>query len=255
MNTKEMLMRGINLSRRNVLLFVPTIVAAVIAGLISMLGGLAAGAQTVELGPGTGIMSILASGMVGRSIVVAMIFGALSSIVTLLGHGMTIAVAHQVTEGRDANLRNAFDVVRARIVPLVIASVIAGLLVGIGAALLVLPGVIVAFLLMFTFVAVIAGDYDALGALKKSFDMVKENFSESLILFLILLAVGVLFAIVSAIFAIIPWVGAIIGLLITGVFVGFTSVLLLLGYSQFEALPAPAEAKPIESKPENEPND
>ncbi len=255
MNTKEMLVRGVNLSRRNIVLFVPTIVATLVAGLISMLGGLAAGSQTVELGPGTGIMSILASGMVGRSIVIAMIFGALSAIATLLGHGMTIAVAHQIADGRDASLRKAYDIVKVRVVPLVIASVIAGLLVGIGTALLVLPGVIVAFLLMFTFVAVVAGEYDALGALKKSFDMVKTNFSESLILFLVLLAVGVLFVILSAIFAIIPWVGAIIGLLVSGVYVGFTSLLLLLGYSQFEALPAPAEPKPIESKPENEPND
>lgn len=238
MNTKDTLQRGLYLSRTNWQLFVPTIVATVLAGLISLLGGAIAGSPTTEIGPGVGLTAALASAFSGQNFVVSMLFGALGAIVTLLGHGMTLVIAHQLSGGESADLGAAFAKVRQRVVPLVIASVLVGILVGIGTTLLVLPGVIVAYFLMFTFVGVIAADLDAFSAIKKSFNLVTGNFGESLILFLLLLAVGVLFAILSSIFLLIPVAGPVIGMLLSGIFVGFTSVLVLLGYNEFEKLPA-----------------
>ncbi len=237
MNAKETLGQSVSLSKTNYQLFVPTIVAALIAGLVTLLGGLISGAQTVEIEAAAGPAAILGSFFTGQSLWVNMVFGALSSVILLLGHGATLAIAHQLADGNQPSFRDAIERIRSRFVSLIIAAAIVGIIVGIGTTLLILPGLIAAYLLMFTFVAVVAGGLEPLPALKRSYNVVTDNFFETAILFLLLLAIGVVFAIVSSILNLIPAVGGLIGLLLGGVYAGFSSMILLIGYRSFEALP------------------
>lgn len=246
MNAKETLGQSVNLSKTHYQLFVPAIVAALIAGLITLLGGIVSGAQTVEIDAAAGPAAILGSFFAGQSLWVNMVFGALSSIVLLLGHGATLAIAHQLADGNQPSFRDAIDQIRGRFVALIIAAAIVGIIVGIGTTLLILPGLIAAYVLMFTFVAVVAGGLEPLPALKRSYTVVTGNFIETGILFLLLLAIGVVFAIVSSILNLIPAVGGLISLILGGIYAGLSSMILLLGYRSFEALPTAGGSQPAE---------
>ncbi|MFP4642856.1 MAG: hypothetical protein ACLFM0_00720 [Spirochaetales bacterium] len=237
MNAKETLGQSVSLSKTHYQLFVPTVVATLLAGLITLLGGLASGAQTVEIQAASGPAEILGSFFTGQSLWVNMVFGALSSVVLLIGHGATLAIAHQLADGNQPSFRDAFERIRSRFVALVIAAAIVGILVGIGTTLLLLPGLIAAYLLMFTFVAVVGGGLEPLPALKRSYNIVTGNFGETAILFLLLLAIGVVYAVVASILNLIPAVGGLIGLLLGGIYAGLSSMILLIGYRSFEALP------------------
>lgn len=243
MNIKETLRNSTDLARNNFQLFIPPVAAALIAGAIDLLGSAIAGQRTVAMDASAGTIDAIASTFSGQALWVTMLFGALSMIVVLLGHGMTIAIAHQVADGHKGSLSEAYSTVRARFIPLLIAAAITGILVGIGTALFLLPGLIIGFLLMFSFVAVMAGGHEAFAALKRSFEIVTHNLGESLILFLVLLAVGVLFGVVSAMLVLIPYVGPLLSLILSGIYVGVASVVVLLAYKTFDSLPSAGSAE------------
>lgn len=247
MNIKETLKGSMDLSRNNFQLFIPPVVAALIAGAVDLLGSAIAGQRTVALDASAGTIDAIASTFSGQALWATMLFGALSTIVVLLGHGMTIAIAHQVSDGNKGTLRDAYSSVKSRFVPLLIVAAVSGVLVGIGTALFLLPGLIIGFLLMFSFVAVMAGGHEAFPALKRSFEVVANNLGESLIVFLVLLAVGVLFGVVSAMLVLIPYVGPLLSLILSGIYVGVASVVILIAYKSFDSLPAASTASEKES--------
>lgn len=83
----------------------------------------------------------------------------------------------------------------------ILAGILAIILIGIGTLLIVLPGLVAAFLLYFTQFAVVIDDAGPVEALKKSYGVVTDNPIEALVLILAFMALGV---VISLPFAFLP---------------------------------------------------
>jgi hypothetical protein len=169
------------------------------------------------------------------------IIGVISAFVGLLTHSMTVAMADTALKGEKATLQNGWSRLVSRIVPVIIASVLMGAIVGAGFIMLVLPGIILAFFLMFTLVALMVDDLGAFKAIGQSFKTVGRNFGATFITFLVILGLGILTGIASFIVALIPLLGAVLSMIIYAIFTGFITIFIVRVYRD---LAAQSEAPP-----------
>jgi len=229
MDIARIFREGYDLCRRNTALFVPPIAALVIAMVLTLLvvGG---GMHSME-GAGGGMsspetMATSFSGPMGG----ALLIGILGSIIGIFAHGVTVAMALEAVVSGRTSVKTGLDAAKARMAPLLLASVFAGLLVMTGLMLLVIPGIAAAFFLMFTFVIIMTGNAGAVDAMKESFRLVKARPGDSLILFAALFASGIIFGLANMVLNMIPVLGQLAGIVLMGVFSGYVSVVMVLAY-------------------------
>jgi uncharacterized membrane protein len=101
---------------------------------------------------------------------------------------LEIANGHQVAIGDFFKPRNVGNVI--------IASLIVGVLAGIGSALCFIPGLIVGFLLMFTIVALLDRNLSPVDAIKASFETTTNNLGPAVLAWLVAVAIGLVGALV-----------------------------------------------------------
>ncbi|MFT4202158.1 hypothetical protein [Gordonia sp. (in: high G+C Gram-positive bacteria)] len=128
---------------------------------------------------------------------------------------LKIADGQQVTFGSFFQPRNVGQVI--------IGSVLSGLIISIGMALCVLPGLIAAIFLYFTTVAIVDHNLSGVDGLKASFNVVKANFGSTLLTWL--LAVVIVF-----VGALLCGVGLLAAVPIAALFVAFAWRKLTGGY-------------------------
>ncbi len=241
MSITGVLRESYEIAKKNPLIFVPLLVASVFSVLFSlitvgstvpMLSGLAAH-------PATASPEQMMAG-VGAAVGGVFLVSTISGIVYLLAHGMTVALADLAIKDQPASLGAGWGRLMSRLAAIIIASILVGILVGIGTLLLVLPGIIVAFLLMFTLIAVMVDDANAFDALSRSFRTVTRHFRTTFVVFLVLIALGVLSGIVGGIVALIPVLGVILTMVVSALYTGYVTIFMLLAYRRITATPEAA---------------
>ncbi len=135
-------------------------------------------------------------GVIGVSLLVFGLSIALSGIAQGVGVRMAIEIA---ARGR-SSLAEGVRVLEGRAVQLILASACVSVLVLLGLALLVIPGIIAGFLLMFTIPALVIEELPALKALRRSYDVVMEHTGDALLYGLILVILNLLAGIASRLF-------------------------------------------------------
>ncbi|MFW6313651.1 MAG: hypothetical protein ACOC2N_07185 [Spirochaetota bacterium] len=161
----------------------------------------------------------------------------IGGIVSLFAHGMTVAMADMAFNGASPTLASGWARLRIRMVPVVVASILMGLIIGLGTVVLLLPGLIVAFLLVFTIVAVMVDGVGPIQALGRSAKTVARNFGATFVFFLVILALGIVSGIVTGIVGIIPFLGSILTMVVTAAFTGFITIFTLYTYRELSARP------------------
>ncbi|WP_278313469.1 hypothetical protein [Lolliginicoccus levis] len=78
------------------------------------------------------------------------------------------------------------------ILHVVLASILVSIMVGIGLILLILPGLVIAFLAMFTIHSALDNNMDVISAIKNSFSLVSSNVGQALLLVLAFIVLGIL---------------------------------------------------------------
>ena len=231
MSITGILKDSVRIAKENPLIFVPMLAASVFGVVLSlivvgstvpMVAGFAADPDSFT----TGQAIAHAGSVIGAGFIV----GLISGIVGLAAHGMTVAMADLALKGEKPTLGQGFARFMERLVPILIAAILVGLLVGFASLLLVLPGIIVGFLLMFTLVSVMVDDATAFDALGRSFRTVIRNFKATFVFFLVLIALGILAGIIGAIVGIIPILGAILTMVVTAAYTGFITIYMLCTY-------------------------
>jgi len=218
MNISEMLKGSFAVSKQNPLIFVPMLVASVFSALVSLIfvgsampmAGRFAGEQMAE-NPEQAMVGFGAA--LGGVFLVSIISG----IVGLLAHGMTVAMADLALKGEKTTLGTGWSRLVTRIVPIIIA-----------------------FLLMFTLVAVMVDDAGAFDALGRSFRTVTRNFKATFVIFLVLIALGVLAAIAGMILGLIPILGVVLTMIVSAVYAGYISIFIVAAYRNLEEQPGQA---------------
>ncbi len=144
--------------------------------------------------------------------------------------GMMISMGGEAIRRDTCSLKEGFSLTLSRSGNLIIAAVILFIVIAVGMFLFILPGIIVLFLFMFTFIIIITEDYGAIDSLKRSFTLVKENLSNSLLLFISIVGMFILLLVINMILVRVPYLGQIVYALLLSVFLAFLSISLLKFY-------------------------
>lgn len=218
---------------KNPVLIVPSLVAFLIIFVLSFLfvgsavgmtmGGMMRGAR--GLGPGFGVLAGTTLLVMGLSIVLSMVAG-----------GMMVAMAHDTLVGRVTSLGSGLAATRRRLGDLIVASILGGLIIGIGFMLFLVPGLIAAFFLLFTLPAVMLGGMSGTGALSASVKLVSSHLSDSLLLAFGLLVIGLLVGIVGMVFRFVPVLGALATVILQAVLAAYASLVIVAAYRRAEGL-------------------
>jgi hypothetical protein len=203
----KLITEAISVFRSNLVLAVPTILA------------LAAG------------MAIwVAVGKVSLSGDVAAFAGLAVTVINFFAHGVTLEMAREAVEKGATNLRTAGRAVTGYFLFFLPAALIMGVLITVGFALYVIPGIAAIFFFMFTFPSMVVDGVGPLGAMRRSFSAVRASFADAMMLFLLLAAVSFLFSIGNMIISIIPVVGHVVGMGLSGLLGGFIALVIVNSY-------------------------
>lgn len=232
MNITGILKESLDTLKNNFIIIVPTVVVSIIITILSLLliGGGIASMPKIDVGEidNPAAMMDAAGGLMGIALIIVIISMALGTI----SHGIVIAMAKEAVDTGNASISSSFNSAIGKIRQLILSAIIVSIIVMIGTLLFCLPGLIAAFLLMFTFIGIIVSNLGALDAIKNSFELVKTNFKDSLVLFLLIIVTGFVFVITSTILSIIPILGQLIGVVIMGLFWGYISIVMVRAYNE-----------------------
>ena len=236
MNMTQLLKECYELARRHPVVFVPLLAASVFSVLFSLItvGSAVPAIGAMAANPGA-VTPGQAAATVGTALSAIFMVSVVSGFVYLVAHAMTVVMAAAALKGETPTLATGWAGLSGRLVPVVLASILVGLLVGIGTLLLVVPGIILAFLLMFTVISVIVDNTTAVDAMKRSIRTVTGNFRDVFVVFLILIALGVLSGVVSGILGAIPFLGAILTMVVSAIYGGYVTIFMLRVYGDIRS--------------------
>jgi len=223
MNLGQTIRKGYEILKGNPILIVPPVVVSVIMTflMLAILGGAMMKAGRMEM-PSVG----------GGFFIYTFLVAVLSFVLHSFSQGMTIAMIDDILRKGEYSLKTGFERALSRISGLIGAGLIMGVLVALGMAVFFIPGLVVAFFLMFTFVAVILDEEGAIGGLRVSFMTVKYNLGSALSIFIVVIGIGLLVGIINAVFGMIPLLGHLISLVIMGGFLSFVAAVLVVAYRE-----------------------
>ncbi len=207
----------------NPVVFIPPVLSGIISAILSLLLGVSAAGMIRGFRPPVGPTrpGVISPSIYGFLAITALV-SIVTMIITLVFNGWTIAMVKHGIEKNYIDINETFSYTLSKLVPLIVASILVGIIIGIGLILCVIPGIIAAILLALTLQAVIVDDYGAVEALSVSYNVVKRNFFEVLIIIIVQF-------IIAAVLGLIPYIGVILAGLASAY---FTVILTLLYYGR-----------------------
>ncbi len=198
MTLGEIFSKAFELYRRNPIMIVPSLVpiAALIVGLVIFAGFVGVAAI---LG-GDGLLAFSALGGL-------LIFIIIMIVLFFMAEGVTIEMILQASAGNRADLTLAWEASKSKMEPLILSSILAGIITVLGYILFIIPGIILSFVLYFVAQAVMIDGKSGMDALKMSYNFVKENVSDAVILIIVSV-------VISVVLPSIPLIGALLSLLV-----------------------------------------
>ncbi len=234
MSTVNIFKDSLNIIKNNIIIIFPpiivTLLAAIIAGLL--IGG---NMPTIETMSPEAVKPEAAPPQIKEMMGALFLTSILSFFLHVFSQGMIISMAIDVLEKGSCSLQRGFSATLSKLNGLMISALIILILIVIGMMLLFLPALIVSFVFMFTFAIVMSEETGAINALKKSFNTVKENLGQTLVLFISLLVIGFFIIIINTMFSRIPFLGQIISSLLMGGFMSFLAVSVLMAYKELKS--------------------
>lgn len=212
-NLGDILREGFETFKKNYILAIPTVIAALVKVIL-------------------GSFVIISTEALALMLVVVLV----GLVIDFFAHGVAVAMAREVLEKGETSIKTGVDVASSFIFHFLITSIVLSVIVGVGLTL-ILPGLAAMFVLMFTFPSIIMHGLTPSEAIRNSYNMVRTNFSNSLLLFSVLAAILIAITIVSLMFAAIPVLGQFVGVVLNGAMGGFSALVLLKAYMIFRGEP------------------
>jgi len=192
----EIFSEALEIYRHNPILIVPSLVpvSAFVLGMLIFVGYL--GLMAIFADGGFLALSFLAS---------LLLFTVLMAVLIFLAEGASIEMIRQASMGDPADLSSAWTSTMNNLEPLVLTSILAGIMIALGYALFFIPGLILSFTFYFIIQVVMIDGSSGLEALKASYRFVEANLSDCVIVVLASLAI-------SAVLHSVPVIGPLLGL-------------------------------------------
>lgn len=165
--------------------------------------------------------------------------GLAAMVINFFAHGVTLEMAKQAVEEGGTDLRTGARAVSGYFLFFLVAALVMGVVITVGLALRVIPGVVAIFFLMFTFPSIVVDGLGPFEAIKRSFSAVAANLKEAFILFLLLGAISLLFSIGNMIVSVIPVAGAVLALGLSGLLGGYMALVVMKAYMEMRCRVVP----------------
>jgi len=148
--------------------------------------------------------------------------------------GMVASMVLELEDKGETSLGSAFRRANEMIVSLMVAGFIVGVLLLLGFVLFIFPGLIVAFLLVFTFVAIMLEKRGPVDGMKRSVQIVRSNLSYTVKLFAAIIGIGFFMMLISVLLSKVYLIGLVTSMALTGAYMGYTYVVFVKTYQQFK---------------------
>ncbi len=211
----EILSQTFNLYSRNLVKYlIPFLAAGILTGLVTIAVRSAIVIPVPQVDPTSYLIASVTS-----------IF--LPGIVSWLADGFTAGITIKFTsdllENGQANLQSSFNFTLTKVLPLLAASIITGILIVVGLIALVIPGVILALTFSLVYPVIMLEGTGVLGSISRSSVLVNNRWLKT---FGLLLLLGIIVAIANGLFVLVtspfgvvgPLIASILTALITPIF-------------------------------------
>lgn len=181
---------------------------------------------------GTAATAVAVGGMAGMAGAMAggFVLSIAGFLLSLIASGVVIVMARDALAGREPSMGDALGVVMERFADVLVASILFMVIVGVGMMLLLVPGIVAAFFLIFTLPAVLLDGHGGVAALSRSFTLVKDNLGPVLGLILGWIVAMVVAAVVSMILQVVPILGQLAWAVLVGAFIAYMTVVAVRVY-------------------------
>ncbi len=195
MEVTEMFSGGLDVFKKNWIIAVPLVVVEIIGGILALavMGSMVASSGMMGM---SGFEPNLAA--IGAFMGAAFLIGIIIGILRLIAYGMTYVMAADAISGV-ADLNSGLQKTLGSIVNLLITSILIGVIVFIGMIFLILPGLIAAYLLMFSIILVMLENKGPVEALQGSFELVKANLNDTIVFAVIAIVILIITGIIGGI--------------------------------------------------------
>jgi len=195
---------GFDVLKSNPVVAAPLVAAGVLIGLLRLAaGGMMLGAGLFGMGWMRNLFAL------GAFLGAMLLLLAVAVLLNLLATGMTYVLADQALGGK-AELGVGLSRTAERLTSLLAVAVLVGVIVFVGTLLFVLPGLLLAYLLMFAILLVMLEGKGAVESLSLSINMVTGHLSETLVFAVIALVVLFVASAISALLAFVPILGVVL---------------------------------------------
>jgi len=211
---KTIFKEAVDVVKRNYILAVPTVLATFVVTFLAL--------ALLKSPENVGAMAMM--GLVGL-------------VFDFFAHAVTMAMAREALEKGQTSLKTGMDVASSFFFHFLATSAAIAAIVSLGFMLLILPGLVAMFFMMFAFPAIIMHGLGPVEALKNSYRLVRSRLNESLILFVALAGITVGLGLLNLTLSAVPVIGQFISVILTGLLGGFSAVVVLRTYMILEAKP------------------
>ena len=207
MQLQELVKEAVGILKRNYILAAPTIISSFLAAFSSL----------VIMGTAPEPSTIIAVGL-------------FISVIGLFAHGVTIAMAREALDTGETSFATATETSRNKLVPLLSVSIAMTFLILVGFSVFLIPGLIAAFALIYALPAVVLDGNGALEAIRRSFGLARAHLADTFVLFTAIVFSTLVLAIVNAMLGIIPLLGQLMNVVITGAYGAVVATVMVQAY-------------------------
>jgi hypothetical protein len=244
----EILTQTFNLYSRNFAHYpVPFLVAGLLTGLVTLAVRLAIVIPESPTNPTSQLLLAWFPTFLAASLTSLFLSGIVGWIANSFTSGITIKFTSDLLERGQANLQTSFNFTLTKVLPLLAASIITGILIVLGFVALIVPGIILVLMFSLVYPVIMLEGTGVLGSLSRSRALVSNRWLKTLGL---LLVVGIIVATVNGAAVLIAGqFGRVVSPLITGILTAFISPIIpiatTLYYYSMKARTMPPPPPPL----------
>jgi len=239
----EILTQTFNLYSRNFANYlIPFLAAGILTGLVTMAVRSAIVIPIAPVHPTPQQLSAWFSTYLTATITSLFLSGIVTWIANGITTGITIKFTSDMLERGQANLQASFNFTLTKILFLLAASIITGILIVLGLIVLVVPGIILALMFSLVYPAIMLEGTGILESFSRSRVLVSNRWLKTLVLLLVLgIIVGIVSGIVGIITAPLGIVSPLISSILTAFITPIFAIAITLYYYSMKARTAPPQ--------------
>jgi MFS family permease len=230
MGVGNLLKESLGLTRKHIIIIAPPVIVSFIVGGLSIV---VIGMRMTAMEPD--VMGKLGEGMPDL-IYVKSVLSIVGWVFYGFAQGMVASMMIELEDKGQTSIGFGFGRANEMIISLMVSGFIIGafLLLGFIFMLFIIPGLIVAFIFIFTFVVIMFEKRGPIDAMKRSVQIVRSNLSDTFKLFAAIIGIGFFLMFFSVILSKLSLIGILSSMALTGAYMGYTYVVFVKAYQKFK---------------------